>query len=168
MWTSITVSVFTLTMVSLERYLAILKPSIYPKVFSKRSRSKLALYIWIVGGVLNSYSSFIWNSKDGACQIIWLTVWLSKLYGVTSFFLKYLVPTLVMSGTQVAITLKIRSERQELEERGVSKGTPAFSTLQVKARVVGMLRVVVIMFIVCWSADQISHFGFLLGFVPLR
>ncbi|XP_072024960.1 histamine H2 receptor-like [Amphiura filiformis] len=168
MWTSITVSVFTLTAVSIERYLAILKPSTYPLVFSRGSRSKIAIYIWIVGAVLNSYSFFIWNSVDGACEIVWFKPWLSELVGVASFLLKYLIPVVIMLVTQIAITVKIYLERQKLLQCGVSKGNPAFSSLEVKAKVVAMLRVVVIMFILCWSADQTCFLGFLVGLVPLR
>ncbi|XP_072024962.1 QRFP-like peptide receptor [Amphiura filiformis] len=168
MWTSITVSVFTLTAVSIERYLAILKPSTYPMVFSKGSRSKIAMYIWIVGVVLNSYSFFIWKSVDGTCEIVWLTPWIPELVGVASFLLKYLIPVVIMLITQIAITVKIYLERQKLLQRDVSKGNPAFSSLEVKAKVVAMLRVVVIMFILCWSADQICFLGFLVGLVPLR
>ncbi|XP_072024936.1 allatostatin-A receptor-like [Amphiura filiformis] len=73
-----------------------------------------------------------------------------------------------MSVTQIATSSELNVQRQELLERGVPKSSPAYSSLDVKSRVVAMLRVVVITFILCWSADQIGHFGYTVGFVQPR
>ncbi|XP_072024963.1 galanin receptor 2a-like [Amphiura filiformis] len=167
-WTAIAMSVFTLTVVSFERYLAISYPSKYPLVFSSSSRSKIVAGIWIVSILLNAYIFAIWISVDGKCQIVWLTPWMPKLLGVTLFLLKYLLPVGIMSVTQIATSFKLNLQRQELLARGVDKSSPAFLSLEVKSRVVAMLRVVVITFILCWSANQVGHFGYTIGLKPFR
>ena len=168
MWISITVSVFTLTVVSIERYVAISYPSKYPLVFSKQSRSKIVIIIWLIAIALNVYGFVIWISKDSKCELIWPTPWMPTAVGVTLFLLKYLFPVLIMLLTQTATTFKIRSQRRDLLKRGVPTNSPAFSSLEVKSKVVDMLRVVVLMFVICWTTDQIGHLGFTIGFVPLR
>lgn len=166
MWISITVSVFTLTMVSVERYLAISFPLRYRLVFSK-SRPKIVLAsVWAVAIGFNLYSFFIWFNVDGQCALIWPNAQFQVFIGISLFTLKFLLPVLIMFVTSGLTIIKLRQHASELLSRNESPNGPAMVLLQAQRKVVEMLFIVVVTFIVCWAPDQVGHFGYTTGFVP--
>ncbi|XP_072025060.1 allatostatin-A receptor-like [Amphiura filiformis] len=167
MWISITVSVFTLTMVSVERYLAISYPIRYRIVFSE-SRPKFVLIgVWVVAVGCNLYSLFIWFNIDGRCTLIWPSDTFRITLGVTLFLLKFVLPVIIMCATHVATILTLRKNAHELRLRSDTDSSE-YALLQAKQKVIEMLFIVVVTFIVCWTPDQVGHFGYTVGFVPYR
>ncbi|XP_072025059.1 allatostatin-A receptor-like [Amphiura filiformis] len=168
MWISITVSVFTLTMVSVERYLAISYPIKYRIVFSE-SRPKIVLIcVWVVAVGFNLYSLFIWFNINGSCALIWPSDTFRFTLGVTLFVLKFVLPVVIMFVTHGATILTLRKHANELRSRSEASNSPAYALLQAKQKVVEMLFIVMVTFIVCWTPDQVGHFGYTVGFVPYR
>lgn len=166
MWVAITISIFTLVFVTVERYVAISYPTKYSVIFSKTSRIRLVGIIWFLAIAFNIYQLFIWFDVDGVCSLIWPSTMYEKVSGIGVFLLQYLIPVAIMSYTTATIMLKLRAETKILLAKNEPLDSPAFTSLRSKQKVVDMLLVVVVTFIICWTPEQLAHFGFTMGFVP--
>ena len=168
MWVLIVVSVFTLTMVSVERYLAISYPIKYRLVFSK-SRPKIVMVtIWILGVCINIFSFFITFNKNGQCMVMWPSPEFQASFGTALFLIEYFIPMIIMIVTHVGTIFGLRKQAQELMERNEAPNSPAFALLEARRKVLEMLLIVVITFVICWSPDQFAFWVFNLGLVPVR
>ena len=166
MWIAITISIFTLVVVSIERFVAITFPTKYPVIFSKSSRVKILALIWLVAIAFNVYQFFIWVNVEGICTLIWPSVLYEKISGIGVFLLQYVIPVAIMFFTNVVIFTRLRAERKELISKNEATDGPAFTSLRAKEKVVEMLQVVMVTFFICWTPEQLAHFGFTMGFVP--
>ncbi|XP_072025058.1 allatostatin-A receptor-like [Amphiura filiformis] len=168
MWILIVVSIFTLTMVSFERYLAISYPIRYRMVFSKSRPKYIMLGIWIIAICINLFSFFISFNNNGQCMVIWPSPQFQACWGTLLFFIEYFIPMIIMIVTHVGTILGLRKQARELISRNESPNSPAYALLQARRKVIEMLLIVVITFVICWSPDQFAFLAFNLGFVPVR
>ncbi|XP_072015668.1 galanin receptor 2a-like [Amphiura filiformis] len=159
LWTSIVASVFSLTVLAIERYVAISQPIRYKKLFSVTVTRIIIVIIWMLAFAFNTFGLYV-NHLDnvrGACYVDFGGKRFQMFIGVSAFILKYLVPATLM------LVANIRSIQILKMRARATKTNLAF--LQARQRVIYMLLAVIISFIVCWSPDQFGFLAFNFGIV---
>nr|XP_027199404.1 prolactin-releasing peptide receptor-like [Dermatophagoides pteronyssinus] len=158
------VSVWTLTIISIDRYFAIVHP-LYKLRYSKRS---ILAIIWLVGLAFSSTQLFVSraspymlsNHKLYECIEVWSEELHGQIYTVLVFVLTFLIPVLIISLAYSAIWYHMVNH--------VTPGNPDVvrdtHQLDVKNKVFKMLTMVVGLFIICWL--PIHFFNLLLYFAP--
>ncbi|XP_072179319.1 galanin receptor 2a-like [Diadema setosum] len=168
MWISVSASIFTLAVISVERFVAIAFPFRSKRIFSHRHTLLCIAAIWAAAFVLNSFAFFVFfvDSVKHDCYIRFPTPSGSHVLGLTSFLLVLVVPIIVMLLAQ-AFTVYIlhRQSRKFLQESAgkVDDSHPSVRILRAKKRVIRLLFVVVLTFIVCWAPNQSAYLAFNLG-----
>ncbi|XP_071854438.1 kappa-type opioid receptor-like [Apostichopus japonicus] len=169
MWISIVASVYTLTMMSIEQCLAVLYPLKNRFMFSK-SRSKIILLmVWIASFLTNAFTYFAsYRSEEtGECTFDLGGRVTQSSIGVFIFSLEYFIPMTIMVATHVATLHCLRKQAVALMDhvgsRSDEKTRRDSIMLRAHQRVLKMLFVVVLTFIICWTADQVSFFLFNIG-----
>ena len=173
MWVSLVASVFTLTVLPLERFVAVVYPLRHKRMFTTTTMRKIVAAIWLSAIFFHSFF-FYTNHRaiDGSgCVVEFLSEEFQMFIGVVAFLVKFLVPVIVMLTTNVLAIRRLQRQAESLAGSGVknipSSVRPQLNLLRAKRRVINMLLIVVITFIICWSPDQLAFFGFNLGIVPV-
>ncbi|XP_023718050.1 tachykinin-like peptides receptor 86C isoform X2 [Cryptotermes secundus] len=153
---SVAASVFTLTGISFDRYLAIVRP-LQPRM-SKASAQVTILVIWLAGMVLGLpcllYSTTITYKYSGkirtACILVWpdgqpLISTLDYVYNVVLLLATYVAPMAAMVACYSAMGRELWGSRSigELTQRQVD-------SIRSKRKVVRMFIIIVSIFAVCW------------------
>ncbi|RZF36506.1 hypothetical protein LSTR_LSTR008841 [Laodelphax striatellus] len=151
---TVAASVFTLTGISCDRYLAIIRP-LKPRM-SKMSAHITIVFIWLTSSTLAFpcllYSKIIVHRKSGltACILIWpdgqpMVSTLDYVYNIVLFLLTYIVPMTAMVGCYTAMGRELWGSRAI----GVLTQRQADS-IKSKRKVVRMFIIIVSIFGICW------------------
>ncbi|XP_022242496.1 probable G-protein coupled receptor 83 [Limulus polyphemus] len=148
---SVIVSVYTLTIIGLDRYYAIM----YPLGFQwTKTRGRIIIaIIWIVASGVSSVQLihgraevfYIQNEIFYDCNEV-MDEFGSKVYTLVVFAVTFLIPLLVLTYTYVTIGLKMWKHSAP----GNAHDDRDKQQLQSKTKVIKMLAVVVLLFAVCW------------------
>ncbi|XP_054767248.1 galanin receptor 2a-like [Lytechinus pictus] len=165
MWISIIASVFTLTMIACERYVAVVYAVHYRTIFSKKRPRYVLLACWAASITLNTQSFYInfLNKDSHTCYVKYPSLHFQKFIGVTFFLIEYFLPMVIMLFTQTRTVMSLRAQARSLTSDRKESNGPALSLLQARRRVIEMLFMVVITFIICWSPDQIAYFCYMMN-----
>ncbi|XP_058985627.1 tachykinin-like peptides receptor 99D [Musca domestica] len=153
---SISASVFTLMAISIDRYVAIMKP-LKPRM-SKRSNLGIAAVIWIASAIISCpmllfYTTEDISSKDGirtVCFPEWPDGTMNHsnqeyIYNILFMILTYFLPVISMTATYSRVGLELWGSK------AIGEYTPRqVENVKSKRRVVKMMMVVVLIFVVCW------------------
>ena len=175
MWISSTASVITLTMLPVERYVAVAFPTRYKLLqFSAKKTRLIILAIWVFAFVLNTfvyYETFVVNEQ---CVHVLPSIRFQMFLGCAVFIVEYLVPMIIMLAVNVRTIQLLNIQARSFTAGGVGgventvRSRPALSLVRARRRVVNMLFIVIVTFIVCWSPDQFAFLAFNLGWVPFE
>ncbi|XP_045211373.2 prolactin-releasing peptide receptor-like [Mercenaria mercenaria] len=158
---SVSVSVVTLTIISLDRYVAVMYP--LKAGFSKGSAVLCLLIIWGLG--LGScfpegyyYSvHLVLNANvlkfQPYCEAIWPTENFGKYYHFYLLLVQYLFPLLVINLSYIRISCKIWGTKPP--GNTVDRGDRDTIRQRNKKKVVKMLIIVVLLFVICWMPLQL-------------
>lgn len=165
LWISIVSGIFTLTTISIERYVAVVFPIKYRIYFSNSRPKYVVICIWLTSFAINSHSFFVTyrDPVTGECFVGYQPRSLQQLFGILFFLFEFFLPVLIMISTQT-ITInrllyqaKVTKRETELKQnRGELENSTMMKT---RKKVMRMLFVVIVTFIICWTPDQV---GFLL------
>lgn len=160
--TTIAVSVFALLTISLERYMAVVRPMLYPS-FIKRP-ILLSAAIWVFSALFMSFYLYIHDiyTIDGItlCVVDWEPLF-SNEYSPKFFFssvaaILYVVPLFIIAILSCLIIKKLNRTK-----RALSSDQPAehlSDTFRKRhQRVMRMLIVIVVLFTVCWLPVHVIH-----------
>ena len=163
MWTSVSASIYTLSTISVERYIAVAYPFIFKRIFTTRRITIIIGVIWIFSFTINTLSIYGNFIKKGKCGSEFPSLSFQKFIGVSYLLVKYLLPVGVMVSAHI---LTIRSLTRRTETLTARNAQQDLRLLEARRRVIGTFFIVVIMFIICWTPDQLALFALSLGLVP--
>ncbi|XP_044743977.1 tachykinin-like peptides receptor 99D, partial [Chrysoperla carnea] len=154
---SISASVFTLMAISIDRYMAIMKP-LKPRM-GRRTTLCIAVAIWIGSIALSCpnllyFTTFEFKLDEHSSRIICYSEWpdgptnlsyMEYVYNVAFMILTYFLPIGSMSYTYARVGLELWGSQSigECTQRQLEN-------IKSKRRVVKMMIVVVLIFAVCW------------------
>ncbi|XP_063964324.1 galanin receptor 2a-like [Lytechinus pictus] len=170
MWTSVTISVFILSAVSIERLVAIAYPLHFKTIFSNRLT---VIYIFVITAVVIvlqvvwSFTTFVDEDKN-TCVLRYSSKQLQADVGIALFFYKIVIPGLVMFVSQALTVMVLRAEYKRFGDTGkdINVCSPQVKLLIAKKRVVNMLLIVLLTFFICWGPNQIFFLLLNLGLIP--
>ena len=139
-------SVGTLTAISLNRYLAILRPM---RFRAGTTRAKWCIVaIWTISFLfVLPYMAILELSKEKQCIETWPEFY-SKMYTIVIFVCQYVIPLTIITAAYTKIALQLRQNRMHL---------PASHRIQDRdvSKVVRMMTVVVTIFALCMLPNHI-------------
>ncbi|CAD6993177.1 unnamed protein product [Ceratitis capitata] len=153
---SISASVFTLMAISIDRYIAIMKP-LEPRM-SKRCNLGIAAFIWAVSVTISCPMLLFFTTgelevKDGT-RIVCYTEWpdgptnhseQEYVYNIVFMILTYILPIISMTVTYSRVGIELWGSK------AIGEYTPRqVENVKSKRRVVKMMIVVVLIFAICW------------------
>ena len=168
MWVSIVASVFSLTTLAIERYVAIAHPIRYKKIFTVKTTRLIIVMIWISAFVFNSFIIYCNHLRNGVCYVDFGSVAFQRFIGASAFIVEYLVPIIVMLVTNVQSIRLLKVRSRSFTETPLETKSPNLALLRARQRVINMVFTVIITFIICWSPDQFAFLAFNTGLVPVR
>ncbi|XP_072047187.1 allatostatin-A receptor-like [Amphiura filiformis] len=164
-------STFNLVVLTLERYVAIVFPFQYIKLFTRTKSVILICCVWFFAFVYKLPDSVRFYVKDNVCmtrQITW-----TKGIGIIIFSVQYFLPLSVMLfayGHIIFVLSKNQSGQESTSattENRSTNGQP--ETLQeslkrARRNVLKTLLLVFVAYVVCWTPNQFFFFFYNLGF----
>ncbi len=166
LWISIVASVFLLTTLSVERFLAVSYPVKYRSVFTQKKTYYVIAGVWIYSVLLNTNSFYLGVNDNGICKIRYLEQSFQIVQGAGIFLIEFAIPLIIMISANIATVQELKSQAKTLSARNESRDGPAFSLLRTRKKVIEMLAIVVISFTVCWTPDQVCYFLYNIGALP--
>ncbi|XP_072179205.1 galanin receptor 2a-like [Diadema setosum] len=168
MWSSIIASVFTLTLIACERYVAVVYAVHYRSIFSNKRSRYLLMSCWVGAIVINTQSLYIsYPEPEGhECIVQYPTIAFQRFIGLSFFLVEFILPMAIMLFTQVRTIRTLRRQAGSLSSDRKEANRPALSLLQARRRVIEMFFIVIITFIICWLPDQILYFCYMMGILP--
>ncbi|XP_042899013.1 RYamide receptor [Parasteatoda tepidariorum] len=162
---SVSVSVYTLTVVGLDRYYAIIYP--LSGRWTKVRGRMIIFLIWLCSIALSSFQLvhgkaerfLVGGQEVYDCNEIWDELD-GKVYTSVVFFLTFLVPMLILSYTYGSIGVRMWAHTTP----GNADASRDRQQLVAKMKVVKMMATIVILFALCWLPIHI--FGLMVYFVP--
>ena len=158
---SICVAIWTLTVIAVDRYLAIVR--FRRKRLSAKSKVRCIIAVWLCAGVISCGQLYKYKTEEtddgqAICDHEWHEDWdtstaLYKAEMVVRVIITYAVPLLIMAVlySLIAHFLWIHKPSADVNERAYAKKTKKRRT------VIKMMITVVIVFAVCWLPVHISH-----------
>ncbi|XP_072038651.1 galanin receptor 2b-like [Amphiura filiformis] len=169
MWVSIVASIFTLTAVSVERFVAIRYPSRYRSLLSLKVTRIIIVSIWLAAFIINTFSYYVTHLHQGQCIVEFPSMGFQIFLGTSLFLIEYLIPMIIMLIANVRTIQILQEQGRNLSgERGSPKSLATVSVLRARRRVIIMLLIVIVSFVICWSPDQFAFLVFNWGLVPFR
>ncbi|XP_071500812.1 trace amine-associated receptor 7e-like [Diadema antillarum] len=172
LWTSISASTYLLMSISVERYIAVVYPLYFNRHFNRRRVSMFIILVWVVSFVSVLFGVIV-KSVDEASHTCILDYHYKTGQVIIAYYwfsLKMVIPCLTMVITQILIARELGKQASLLghvsRTGGVARGTPSFHIVA-RERVIKMMFIVIAIYIVCWSPNQIAYLGFNLGWVPV-
>ncbi len=181
-------STFNLAAISIERFVAVNFPLWYSVHFSQSRAITMAITAWIMAPIMQiMLAIFQFDNEGGQCTIQEgsLTRKFQATMGVFTFLWEYFIPVALMTFAFVKITLKLRQQgRKLMAAETTSTGMAAEpSTLEdqqagnqqtsdtqansakrlQRVNVTKTLFMVYIIYVICWSPNQIGFLQFNLG-----
>ena len=165
LWSFLISSSYSLIMLTVERYLAVVHPIFHHNSVSKRTVLIMAAVSWFPGlivmlAVVVPTSGVI----DGRCAVMSLFVspWWQKFCGVGLFITQYLIPITVFITCYGRIFLYLRSR---VSPQGQTSGNEvAVQKARASRNVLKMLVIIVVCYILCNSWNQFTFLAFNFGY----
>ncbi|XP_072168358.1 galanin receptor 2a-like [Diadema setosum] len=155
MWTSISASVFTLTVITIERLVAIRHPFLYQRLFTAERSVAALVLVWVLSFIVNAFPLYVTFIDGGTCVVHFPTIALQKTVGIILFLLKFVVPVTVMMLAHVLTIRSLQIRKQNLTS-GKEQEKHALKMLTARRRATKLLFTIIITFIICWTPDQVS------------
>ena len=155
-------SIFALLAISVERYVAVVKPILYPS-FVKRP-VLLSVAIWFSSLIFMGVNLYVFETvtdDDGVthCFSNWEPLMCNelspKIFYTAVAILLYILPLVVIAVLSALIIKKLISQKQP--DSGLQLPTHALNFHKRNHQVMRMLLAIVILFAVCWLPVHVLH-----------
>ncbi|XP_072039573.1 galanin receptor 2a-like [Amphiura filiformis] len=167
LWISIFASILSLTVLAVERFVAIAQPIRYKRLFSVKMTRFIIIMIWVFSFTFETFILYTTHldKVTGECYVDFGSVGFQMFTGVSAFFLKYLVPLMLMLVANIR-AIQLLKMRALVFNRKTNQKSADLDLLQARKRIIKMLLAVIICFAICWSPNQFGYLAFNLGLVP--
>ncbi|XP_041483865.1 galanin receptor type 1-like [Lytechinus variegatus] len=173
MWVSVSASIFTLTFIPIERYIAVVYPFRCKELLAPRRISIAIICLWFTAFMSNSLSFFISTVDPSVahCRFIYPKMFqlarARHAMGVFLFLIEFLFPAILTITFQVltAHALHRQARLQLGEAKQLDRSNPSTRHLIAKKRVLQTLFIVVLIFLICWGPSKTLYLAFALGIV---
>ncbi|XP_033120213.1 mu-type opioid receptor-like [Anneissia japonica] len=165
LWVSVFASVLLLTVLTVDRYIAVVYPTKYKVIFKFARLKYMVLAICFFSFVFYTYSIYITDVIDCECQIKWPNEVFRIFIGVCLFLLQYFLPVCIMVVVNLKIIYNLKNQARNLMRRNTSCRNPGVSLMRARRKMIRMVIIVVVIFIICWTPDQVMHFAYILDLV---
>ncbi|XP_072025015.1 somatostatin receptor type 4-like [Amphiura filiformis] len=163
LWIAIVASIYTLTMLSVERYLAVIYPIKYRLLFVGARPKIVIISIWILSAFVNLYITFVAKNSNGICIVKWPNPAFQAIFGVFLFLAEFFIPMLIMLVSHVRTIFSLRTQAETILRSGSARNSPSMALLRTRRKVIETLFVVVVTFIICWLPDQLAYMLYNIG-----
>ncbi|XP_071494774.1 cholecystokinin receptor type A-like [Diadema antillarum] len=170
LWVSFDASIFTLTTIAVERYIAVAYPFHF-KYLVTRSRVIVVIVAnWVLGFMITSFEFKVANVDNftNHCSSAFPSKTVQMLIGTILFLLQFVSPALLSLTMQAMTAHSLYRQSRVFRKEGNHEGgsNPSARHLAARKRVLQMLFIVVLVFIVCWGPLQCAFFFYNLGLLP--
>lgn len=164
--TTVTASIFTISLLSVDRYMAIKKPVISRRIGSPRVAAKLILFVWTAAALPMiplflfrkvDEISFLSESSVHFCREDWLSPMDRLIYDISVCVVVYLIPGATIATSYVLIGRKLWYEDENLQrqESEISRRISR-QVMNSRKRIAKMLIVLAVLFAACWLPYHIT------------
>ncbi|XP_071484062.1 kappa-type opioid receptor-like [Diadema antillarum] len=171
LWITISASVFTLTAISIERYIAVLHPIQFKGWVSFKKLTVWFIIIWVLAIAINcrTFGTTKVDSVEGKCVVRYPTQASQQALGVFVFVLRFIIPVIIMLTSYLLIARSLRLRSQRLTKKSEIKldtgSSVSRSFLVARGKVIKLMFVVIITFIICWTPDSLGLLAYNLHLV---
>ncbi|XP_071489410.1 galanin receptor 2a-like [Diadema antillarum] len=166
-WATYAASVINLTILTLERYLAIVHPIHYRRRALSRPARVCILFPWLSGFVYMSYHFKISKVEDEVCyRFLWKSDTMQRAVGIATFVILFLCPLVLMALMYVPILWVLRKETKFSVDGLSSIHQKINYRDRARRNVIRTMMCVSISFCICFSPNCILYFVYCLG-VPV-
>lgn len=168
-WALLACSTFNLTTLTLERFVAVVFPVFYRNRASWRVASCAATFPWIMGFAITSYWPAIHHLQNGLCFPNFPSQTFRVTTGIFLCFVKLFLPVLVMVCVYLSILRKVKASstkvgnKKKTNTSELKTSTDRSSHGRIRVNILKTLLLVTLMFVVCWTPNQILFFVYNLG-----
>ncbi len=169
---SFAISTYNLTAMSIERYTAVVHYLSYKKIFTRKNTIFMIISVWILGPVVQLIPIVKLTVLAGECRVKdnWSSV-KGALVGTSLFIWEYLMPCMIMTWAYVMIIEKLRNNsvqtgiiQDNAHDNAGNVTTARNFPHQVKHKNITItVFILVIVYIICWTPNQITFLQFNLG-----
>lgn len=143
------VSIFTLTIMSIEQYYALVKP-LARAITIRRARYMIGL-VWIAStlvsmGPVLGWGHFAYNSSTLSCGVAYPRTTLERLYLLFLVLVAYVITLLIMTIAYIRIFFAVRKHTNRIAKY-TSGG---LEVMRLQRRIIYTLLLVLMVFILCW------------------
>ncbi|XP_054751104.2 D(2) dopamine receptor-like [Lytechinus pictus] len=173
LWASIMASTYLLMSISVERYIAVVYPLHFKRLITRRRVSIFIVIIWFLS-ILSGLFAFIVYGVDAEtnqCAEQYTFDNAQTIIAYYWFCLRLALPCFTMLVTQVLIARNLSQQFRIFKDvNNATKMTngsqaPSFHIVA-RNRVLKLMLIVIVIYIVCWTPNQIAFLGYNLGWVP--
>lgn len=127
LWSTIFSSAYSLLLVTLERFTAIVYPMKYKVLFTKRNSAFMMAGCWFIGIISNVYNFRIFALRNGQCTLGWPNVPYQRFIGVYTLTAVYIVPLSVMLYAHYKMINELKQRAKEMDAHAAGKRTNIIS-----------------------------------------
>ncbi|XP_041479181.1 neuromedin-U receptor 2-like [Lytechinus variegatus] len=148
-------SVLTLMGISIERFVAVLHPNAFERTFTPRRTLAIIGSIWVFSVVLDIYHFFIIGQENGECTTTFPSGVKGIILGIFIFSCRYFIPATVMVICQLRTIWELRTRKTLFIRPSRRRKSQRIRLVRVRRRVIATLFAVIVVFIICWTPDQL-------------
>ncbi|XP_038051179.1 galanin receptor 2a-like [Patiria miniata] len=168
------VSAHNLTLMSFERYIAVVHPLRYGKLFTPRFTKLTIVLVWLIAPIMQYiFPIFQRSLTDGKCtfQSTWTPI-AGSAVGVCLFVWEYFLPCVIMSYAYITIVWTLKQKEKALTASTQSQTVPTVSggnrapskaAYSRRRNVTITLLTVFVVYVLCWTPNQFTFLQFNLG-----
>ncbi|XP_072175554.1 trace amine-associated receptor 9-like [Diadema setosum] len=168
MWFSVLSSIFILTLIPIERYIAIAHPLHFKRLVTRQRVIKIVVVTWMTAFMATFYLFFVAAAKGGTCSETFHSGLSQIVTGCMVFIVQFLIPAFIMLVAQAltALVLHRQSRRRLGEDSICSNSNPSAKYLVARKRVLKILFFVVVVFLISWAPTSTGYLLYNLRILP--
>ena len=157
MWVAVMASVFTLTAISLERYIAIAHPFFFLRNVNPARTSMCIFIIWVAAIATNSFQVFVEFAAGNTCVVMFPSPSAQFAIGLSVFIVEFVLPIIVMMLAQILTAVYLHRQSLQFQEGNSNndRSNANMNHIVARKRVIQMLFLVTTVFVLCWGPDHI-------------